>query len=434
MTIPPSAPAAVSPPAATILVVDDTKDNLTVMGEILAPLYRVRLANTGEKCLRAAATPPAPNLILLDIMMPEMNGYEVLKALRRNPQTQDIPVIFVTAMNTDQDEELGLSLGAVDYITKPIHPAILLARVKTQLALKAALDQVKNQNQLLETRVQERTQALKRALELSENAQANLRKSYFSTLQAFGELIELRGGAMGSHAQRVADLSRKVALHLGMEQKEAQDVFVAALLHDMGKIGFPDSLLTKPVSLMSSEELGLYRRHPAIGANALSRIEALSDVASLIMHHHEHYDGTGFPAGLSALDIPLGARIIAAASDYDSLRNGGLTKEARTAKQSFEYLLDGRGSRYDPQVVDRLEAILSVQEKFEIEEIPVKVLHLQEGMTLTRDLLHPDGFVLLSKATALNRRLIDQLVAVDRQVGPKLVAYVQRGKTKAGMG
>lgn len=421
---------AAAPDKPTVLVVDDTRENLTVIGEILEPHYRVRLANSGERGLRAAQTAPRPNLILLDIMMPEMSGYQVLEELRKMPETREIPVIFVTAMNTDEDEEMGLSLGAVDYITKPVHPAILMARVKTQLALKTALDQVKNQNQMLEYKVNERTKALKKALELSEAAQARLRKSYFGTLMFFSELAELRGGPVGAHAQRVADLSRRVALQMGMSQKEAQDVFVAALLHDAGKIGFPDEVLHKPINLLSSEELSIYRRHPTTAANALKNIESLAELASMIQHHHEHYDGSGFPDGLSALNIPLGARIIGAVSDYDSLKNGGMTKDPMSPKQSFEYLIDGRGSRYDPMVVDAMEPILSSQDKFEIEEIPVKPKHLIDGMTLTRELRHPDGFALLSKGTVLNRRLIDQLVAVDQQVGAKLIVFVQRESSK----
>lgn len=413
---------------ATVLVIDDTRDNLTVIGEILSKLYRVRLANSGQRGLKAARTEPRPDLILLDIMMPEMDGYQVLEQLKADATTREIPVIFVTALNTDEDEEAGLRRGAVDYISKPIHPAILQARVKTHLALKRALDQVKDQNQALEAIVQARTAELQKALDTVEKAHTDLRATYFGVLRAFGELMELRGGPVGTHCQRVADISRRVAAKMGLNEKETQDVFIAALLHDVGKMGFPDNLLSKPVSQMNPEELAIYRRHPTIAADVLRKINTLAGVTEIIQAHHEHYDGTGFPFGTSALNIPIGARIIAAVSDYDNLKNGMLTREPMTSKQSCQYLLENMNGRYDPLVIQVLEPILSSMDKFEIEEIPVRPAHLHEGAILTRDLMHPDGFVLLSKNTVLTRRLIDQLVSIDTQAGTRMTVFIQREK------
>jgi putative two-component system response regulator len=411
---------------ATILVVDDEPANLGVLNALLQPHFRVRVARSGAEALRAAATAPRPDLVLLDVMMPEMDGYSVLAKLRETPASRDMPVIFVTAMDASESEQHGLELGAVDYITKPISPAIVLARVRAQLELKAGRDHLADQNARLEVLVAERTKALKAALETTEAAHASLKKSYFGTLMAINALAQLRGASIGEHSRRVADLSRQLAGDLGMSAAEAQDVFVAALLHDIGKIGFPDELLKKPVNAMNAEQLALYRRHPALGADALSKIEALADIAAIVRYHHERYDGKGFPEGRSGLEIPLGARIIAAVSDYDDLRNGALTTAPMTTKESHRHLVEGRGHRYDPQVIDRLEPLLSFDEHDKIDEIRVSAGHLQEGMVLTRDVMHPDGFLLLSKSTVLERRLIDQLATVEKDAGRSIEIYVLR--------
>lgn len=404
---------------ATLLIVDDQPENLMVLSGLLQPRYRVRVARSGAQALRTAAAEPRPDLILLDIMMPEMDGYAVLTKLRDDPVTQAIPVIFVTAMGAESDERHGLELGAADYITKPIKAEIVLARVAVQLELKAARSR-------LESRVAERTQALKQALDEVESAHSKLKKTYFGTLLAMNELAGLRGGAIGEHGRRVADLARLVAQRLAMSADETQDVFVAALLHDIGKIGFPDALLDKPVSAMNRDQLAIYRRHPVLGEAAIMKIEAMSDIAGIIRGHHEHYDGSGFPDGRSALDIPLGARIIGAISDYDDLKNGTLTAQAMSAKQSFQYLLGEQGSRYDPQVIAALEPLLSSADQFKIDEIMVTAPHLHEGMRLSRDVIHPNGFVLLSKGSVLSHRLIEQLVAVERQSGVTLKLFVER--------
>jgi putative two-component system response regulator len=246
--------ARVEQPAGTILIVDDQPENLAVLSAVLQPHYRVRAARSGEQGLRVAHSAPKPDLVLLDIMMPEMDGYTVLARLRGDPATRDIPVIFVTALGAESEELHGLELGAVDYITKPIKPALVLARVRTHLELKIARDALASQNSLLETKVTERTLALKQAMDNLELAHGNLKKTYFGTLLAISDFAELRGGSIGEHSRRVAELSRLVALHLGMNSNEVQDVFVAALLHDVGKIGFPDDLLNKPVTILAAAQ------------------------------------------------------------------------------------------------------------------------------------------------------------------------------------
>ncbi len=240
-------------PSHVILIVDDQPENLAVLASLLNPHYSVRAARSGEQALRAAAMTPLPDLILLDIMMPGMSGFDVLAKLREESKLRDIPVIFITALSAEDDEQKGLDQGAVDYISKPINPGIVLSRVRTQLELKQARDTLTQHKVMLESEVAERTKALKQTLDRLEDAHEQLKKTHFSTLMAIGELAELRGSHLGEHCRRVADISRQVAFRMRIAANEAQDIFIAALLHDVGKIGFSDQLLDKPVSLMNSD-------------------------------------------------------------------------------------------------------------------------------------------------------------------------------------
>ncbi|WP_051304667.1 response regulator [Chitinilyticum litopenaei] len=409
---------------ATILVVDDEPANIGLLAAVLKPHYRVRAARSGSEALRAIASPPQPDLVLLDIMMPGMDGYSVLDILHKDAATRHIPVIFVTAMDSSDSEQQGLLKGAVDYITKPISPPILLARIHTQLELKSARDRLQAQNSRLEEEVAKRTRALKLTLEKKEAAHSELKKSYFSTLLAINGIIELRGGGIGEHSRRVAELARQTARRLGLDDEEVQDIFIAALLHDIGHISFPDELQHKPVNTMNSAELGVYRRHCLQGADILRKIDSLAHIAGMIQDHHEYFDGTGFPAGKSGLNIPIGARIIAAASDYDDFRAGLLTTTPLSARESLDFLLENRGHRYDPRVIDFMEPLLTLEVNSQVEERRVSAVHLQDGMMLSRDVMHPDGFLLLSKSTVLNRNLIDQVVLAEKQCATALSIYV----------
>lgn len=411
---------------AVILIVDDQPENLAILSALLQPHYLVRAARSGEQALRAAITPPLPDLVLLDVMMPGMDGHDVIAKLRENPATADIPVIFITALAAEADEERGFQLGAVDYITKPIKPATVLARVRTHLMLKRAQACLAKQNAELEQQVAQRTVALKQLLNNLEASHEDLKKTHFGTLMALSQLAGLRGAAIPEHARRVAALARPVATRMNCTPDEVQNIFIAALLHDIGKIAFPDGLFDLPESGLKGDNLYAYRRHPSDGANVITQITGLADIAGMIRSHHERFDGSGFPDSLSGLDIPLGARIIAAISDYEGLKSGAKTLRPMTAKQSCMYLIECAGSRYDPSVIEVLEPLLAADGKFELDEQLVAVKHLHEDMCLSRDVLHPKGFVLLSQGGVLTRRLIDQLVAVEQQTGFRLKVHVQR--------
>ena len=360
----------------TILVVDDTKDNLTVIGELLEPYYRVRLAISGERALRVAQLEPRPDLILLDVMMPKMDGYEVLWRLRATPSTRNIPVIFVTAMNAMEDEEKGLKLGAVDYVAKPIRPAILLARVATHLELKQARDWLMDQNGYLEGEVSRR---------VWEN---DLIKDV--SLNALAMLAEKRDNETGNHLHRTQSYVEALMSHLSdhprfrdhLDSRNRAMIAKATPLHDIGKVGIPDNILLKPGRL-TPEEFEIIKTHAQIGADAISdairRVLGMdfeqfnkSDredsplsflkVAQLIaLHHHEKWDGSGYPAGLAGEAIPVCARLMALADVFDALTCRRHYKKAFPMEKVVEIIREGRGKHFDPDIVD---AFMSLREQF----------------------------------------------------------------------
>ena len=360
-----------APTKATVLVVDDTPENLEVIGGLLQPYYRVRVASSGERALRAVLMEPRPDLILLDVMMPEMSGYAVLTRLRENPATRDIPVIFVTAMDTDQDEEYGFRLGAVDYIAKPIRPAILLARAKTHLDLKKAKDWLANQNEYLESEVARRM----RENELVKDV----------SLYALAMLAEARDKETGNHLHRTSAYVEALARHLGNHPRfapqlgdhERSMMVKAAPLHDIGKVGIPDQILLKPGKL-TPEEYAVMKSHARIGSEAIAaamrrvmettgfqddRASANGSLAFLEVArqiadgHHEKWDGSGYPDGLAGDAIPLPARLMALADVFDALSCRRVYKPAFEMDEVFRIIREGRGTHFDPDIVDAFFAI-----------------------------------------------------------------------------
>jgi putative two-component system response regulator len=363
----------------TVLVVDDTKENLTVIGQLLRPTYHVRVANSGPRALQVADSEPKPDLILLDVMMPEMDGYQVLQHLREQPRTQCIPVIFVTAMDADEDEERGLSLGAVDYVTKPIKPGLLLARVRAQLELKAARDALSRQNAELDAEVHRR---------MAEN---DLIKDF--SLNALATLAEKRDNETGNHLRRTQAYIETLMEHLRTHPRFApaladplarQRIAKAAPLHDIGKVGIPDAILLKPGKLTPAE-FAIMKTHASIGAQAIG--DAICSVQGARLHsghasdaaqtaqsldflettrqiagsHHEKWDGSGYPEGLAGDAIPLAARLMAMADVFDALMSKRHYKNALPLAETVEIIRQGRAQHFDPDIAD---AFLALRDRF----------------------------------------------------------------------
>ncbi|TCJ11877.1 two-component system response regulator [Parasulfuritortus cantonensis] len=376
-------------PQQTILVVDDTPENLTVLGQLLKPSYRVRVAPSGQRALQIAVTDPKPDLVLLDVMMPGMDGYEVIRQLRDDPVTQDIPVIFVTAMDSIDDEERGLKLGAVDYITKPIKPAIVLARVAAQLELKQARDWLKNQNSYLEAEVERRMRDNQLIQDIS--------------IRALASLAETRDTETGNHIRRTQAYVEVLARHLKRHPRFAgflneamiRMVVKSAPLHDIGKVGIPDHILLKPGRL-TPEEFETMKRHSRIGGDAIdlamrgemdeqeyealqahcrlghnaleAAVEELEQVPlgflavakDIALWHHEKWDGSGYPDGLAGEGIPVAPRLMALADVFDALVSRRIYKEPMPFEQAVELIRDGSGKHFDPDVVSAFLANLDI--------------------------------------------------------------------------
>ncbi len=350
------------PGKCTVLVVDDTPDNLSLMSDLLRTDYKVKLAPSGERALQIVGGESKPDLILLDIMMPDMDGYEVLRRLQFNPDTEDIPVIFLTAMSAADDESIGLELGAVDYITKPINPAIVMARVRNHLQLKRARDYLAHHNHLLEQEVASRTRAM---AELQD-----------ATIRAMASLAETRDNETGNHIRRtqhyVEALARKLQSHPrfkdDLTDQTIETIFKSAPLHDIGKVGIPDRILLKPGKL-TPEEFEIMKTHTTLGRDAITAAEAdgmqnnpfFRYAKEITYSHQEKWDGSGYPEGLMGNTIPLSARLMAVADVYDALISERVYKAAFTHEAAVEIIRDGRGSHFDPDMVD---AFLTLSEEF----------------------------------------------------------------------
>lgn len=336
----------------TILIVDDEPANLSLLSHLLRPLYQVRAANSGENALRAASSEPRPDLILLDVMMPSMDGVEVLTRLRNNPVTADIPVIFVTALAGADDEERGLALGAADYIAKPIKPAVVLARVRTQLEAKHTREWLKDKNAILEAEVSRR---------MVENDLIQL-----VSIRALAHLAEARDPETGNHILRTQSYVRALALMLRehprfcaiLDARTIDLLTKSAPLHDIGKVGIPDSILQKPGPL-TPQEWVVMRTHARLGSDAIERAEAdvkqpvaFLSLAKEIAHwHHERWDGSGYPDGLRGEAIPFSARLMAVADVFDALISARVYKPAMSYDAAREIIREGSGSHFDPDIV-----------------------------------------------------------------------------------
>ncbi len=350
-------------PRATILAVDDTPANIDVVKAVLAADYLIQAAVNGPMALKIIDR-QSPDLILLDIMMPEMDGYEVCRRIKADPRFDDIPVIFLTALAAEEDETRGLALGAVDYITKPISPAILRERVKTHLTLKAARDVLQRQKEILEEKVVERTRQME---ELQDVA-----------MVAMGSLAETRDPETGNHIRRTQHYVRLLALRLKehprfgafLTPENITMLFKSAPLHDIGKVGIPDSILLKPGKL-TAEEFARMKEHPRFGRDAIAAaIHSITTASNFLVFaqeiaygHHEKWDGSGYPEGLHGDDIPVAARLMAIADVYDALISRRVYKPPFSQEKTVAIIREGRGTHFDPDMVD---AFLAIADEFHL--------------------------------------------------------------------
>ncbi len=322
----------------TILVVDDEPTNLRVLNQVLANQYRLIFAKNGQEAL-SLTEKNIPDLILLDVMMPQMTGYQVCETLKADNSLKHIPVIFVTALDDQDDEAKGLNLGAVDYIAKPISAAVVRARVKTHLSLVQADE---------------------------------LRRTRLQIIQRLGRAAEYKDNETGMHVMRMSHYSRIIAKGYGFNEIEAENLFNAAPMHDIGKIGIPDSIMLKPGKL-TKEEFAVMQQHPEIGAEILGESDSdLIELAKVVsLTHHEKWDGSGYPRGLKGQNIPIEGRIVALADVFDALTSVRPYKDAWPLDKTMAFIDEQTGKHFDPEVVtvfnSKLDELLVVKERWKDE-------------------------------------------------------------------
>jgi len=348
----------------TILIVDDSPDSIALLSSLLKDLYRVKVAITGEKALEVASANNAPDLILLDIMMPGLDGYETCRRLKSNPETAGIPVIFLTAKTGSFDEEKGLELGAEDYIVKPPNPGILRARIKTHLNLKDMRDFLKDKNEYLEAEISRRTREIKIIQDI--------------VMIAMGSLAETRDNETGNHIRRTQRYMRLLAEQVSryprfkglLNEDTIESLCKSAPLHDIGKVGISDLILKKPGKL-DNEEFNVMKTHTTIGRDAILAAEKYLDTSfhssflslarDIAWSHHEKWDGSGYPRGLSGDMIPLAARLMAISDVYDALISERVYKRAFTHEEAVDIIKQESGTHFDPDIV---RAFLDISDEF----------------------------------------------------------------------
>jgi len=333
-----------------LLIVDDTPENIEILAQVLSD-RACSVALDGPEAL-AAARAVLPDLILLDVMMPGMDGFEVCRRLKADPLLCDIPVIFVTAQDQVEDEVRGFLVGAVDFVTKPVNPPVVRARVATHLALTAARRLLADQNRLLEERVEERTRELRDAL-------ARVKAGALDTIVRLSRAAEYKDDDTGAHVLRMSRFSAAIARRIGWPPDSVETLLHAAPMHDIGKIGIPDRILLKPGKL-DPDEWTVMRMHAEMGAKILADSDSpVIRMAEIVAStHHEKWDGSGYPRGLAGEDIPIEGRIVAVADVFDALTTRRPYKEPFSVDESVRILREGRGRHFDPALVDAFLDIL----------------------------------------------------------------------------
>ena len=415
-----------------VLCVDDEPHILSALRRLFRTQgYEVVSADSGRAGLEVLASRQV-DLIISDMRMPEMDGVAFLEQAReRSPDTMRVLLTGHADVSQILD---AVNRGEIyRYITKPWddHEMTLVVRhalerqglERDRRRLEALSvqqnEQLRELNQSLEAKVASRTEEL-------VGSNDKLKRNFLTSIQVFSSLIELRGENLAGHSRRVADLARRIALRMGLDARETQQIFIAGLLHNIGKIGFSDSLLDMAVPRMNGDLLGLYRNYPARGEQLLMPLEDLREAATLVRAHQERFDGEGFPDRLAGLDIPLGARILALASDYDNLQIGTLSERQLRPDQAAKIVIESSGKRYDPAVVAAFGEVTTGKNPVEtLRDTGLPVAKLKPGMRTTRDLVTKEGSLLLSTDHLLTERMIRQIGDFERSSGAAFLVYVK---------
>ncbi len=423
----------------TLLFVDDESNILSSLKRLFRPHgYRIFTALSGKEAL-AVMEKETVDLVVSDMRMPEMDGAVFLEQVfNRWPDTVRI---LLTGYSDLTSTISAVNKGQIyRYISKPWEDSDILLTVKRALEQKRleqervrleALTrkqnaQLKELNASLEEKVASRTSELQQAVSFLELAQKSLKKSYCTTVEVFSNIVEMREHHGRGWNRKVARHASQVAEFAGLEADDAQDLHYAALLRNIGKISLSDSLVRKSFSTMTDSERDIFVKHPVVGSGVLIALEPLQGAANLIHHQHENFDGSGFPDGLKADEIPPGARILKVVADYHDLQHGLLLSGHLQPEHARDYLLEQRGKRYDPEMVAFFQKVLGklAESDKKVAERSVKSNGLQSGMVLSRDLMLNDEILLLSRGHQLNEAIIERIHHMEESIDRDLEIYV----------
>lgn len=420
-----------------ILFVDDEPSILSALRRLCRPLgYRILLAESGKAGLEILRNEKV-DLVVSDMRMPEMDGAAFLEQVRAN--WPEVGRILLTGY-----ADVGATVAAVNrgeiqrYIAKPWDDRELLISLQDGLARrrleqenKSLLQLTRRQNDELAKlnadlahRVKARTQELEQVNAMLEKSFEQLQENFLLSIKVFSGLLELRDGGLAGYSREVADLARRMARAMNAGPQLEQDVHIAGLLHEVGKIGFPDALLRKPLSAMTGEELALYKRHTLNGEAALLPLGQLQKVARLVRSLHERLDGKGYPDGLSGEEIPLGAQILGLASDFYAVQSGRLAQRRQSEHEAQLLIRGGAGTRYAADVIEAFETALRERTAEKREDRALQPSELEPGMVLSRDLLSPQGTLLLASGFVFDERVVRQVKEFAKRDLGKMVLYV----------
>lgn len=420
---------------ATLLFIDDEANILAALKRLFRPLgYNILTAESGAEAL-ALLEQETVDLVVCDMRMPAMTGAEVLEQARL--KWPDVVRILLTGYSDLESTVAAINRGEIyRYIAKPWNDNDIALTVRDALEHKYLLaekrrlealtrhqnEELKALNASLEDKVRQRTGELRVALNSLEQTHVQLQKDYFSTIQVFANLTELRKGAMAGHSRRVAQLCRNIAQRMHLSETDTRNIETAALLHNIGKIGLPDRLLDKPYMELPYAERTEFDKHPLRAAAALMALDPLLKASELIRHHRDHYNGVGNSSGLRGESLPLGARILLVASDYDALQQGLIGPDKLSPKQALDMIVSDSNMRYDPAVVDTFRELMSHAGSHApiAAEFMVTSAQLHEGMLLMHDVVASDGMLLLLKDTTLNAERIREIREFERTTGEQL--------------
>ncbi|MEO7495816.1 MAG: HD domain-containing phosphohydrolase [Massilia sp.] len=422
-------------PPPTLLCVDDEPNILSSLRRLFrAKGYRVLTAEGGAAGL-ALLEQEQVDLVISDMRMPEMDGAQFLEHVRnRHPDTVRL---LLTGYSDITSILAAINRGEIyRYITKPWDDNDIVLLVRDALSRRALemlarrqTEELRLLNASLEAKVEARTEELRASHASISSANEKLKRNFITTIKIFSSMIEMRGGMLAGHSRRVADLARRIAAKMGLDAKASQEVFIAGLLHDIGKIGYPDEMLRMAVNMLAGDNLAIYRKSPVRAEQLLMPLEDLQSVAAILRAHMERFDGGGFPDGLSGLSIPLGARILGLASDYDNLQQGALVQRRVLPEDAKQLIYDSSGKRYDPSVVAAFRALLDGDAPEQVQDMAIASHALEPGMVLSRDLVSRDGLMLLSADHVLDERMIRQVQDFETKGDVRLNIRVWPRKT-----